>query len=115
MAEIESVNSDLEIVEPLTKTWELEGAAKYTTKFNPEWSKRLSCIQPAPIQYKFKCTICERLVNCQHQREKHERRHLESQKHCSNAKLLEYQQSVTTFFKSIVDPMHEKVTRAKVK
>ena len=40
---------------------------------------------------------------------------LDSQKHCSNAKALENQRSVTTFFKSTVDPIHEKVTRAEVK
>ena len=40
---------------------------------------------------------------------------MESQKHCSNAKALEKQQSVTTFFKSTADPIHEKVTRAEVK
>ena len=36
MSETDSDNSDLEILEPPTKTRKLEGAAKYATKFNPE-------------------------------------------------------------------------------
>ena len=43
------------------------------------------------------------------------RHHLESQKHYSNAKAVENQRSVTTFFKSSSDPIQEKVTRAEVK
>lgn len=114
MAESDST-SDIEIVEPPTKSRKLEGAAKYHTKFNPEWSKKWPCIQQASVRYKFKCTICECLVNCNHQGEKDVRHHLDSQKHCSNVKALENQQSVTTFFKSAADPIHEKVTRAEVK
>ena len=41
--------SDVEIVEPPTKTRKLEGAAKYHTKFNPEWSKICPCIQRASV------------------------------------------------------------------
>ena len=43
MAESDS-SSDIEIVEPPTKSRKLEGATKYPMKFNPEWSKRWPCI-----------------------------------------------------------------------
>ena len=108
-------SSDIEIVEPPSKTRKFEGAAKYNTRFNPEWSKIWPCIQRASVPYKFKCTLCKCLVSCKNQGEKDVRRHLESQKHCSNAKAVENQQSVTTFFKSSSDPIQEKVTRAEVK
>ena len=74
MSEIDS-SSDTEIVESPTKTRKLEGATKYATKFNREWSKRWRCIQSASVLFKFKCTICECLVTCKHQGEKDVRHH----------------------------------------
>ena len=43
---------------PPTKTRKLDGAAKYPTKFNLDWTKKWPCIQPA-TKYKFRCTLCQ--------------------------------------------------------
>ena len=104
-----------EMNEPPTKTRKLAGVAKYPSKFTPDWTKQWPCIQPTSQKYKFRCTICQCLLSCQHQAEKDVRRHLESVKHRDNAKPAEKQQSLSTFFKPKGHPIHEKVTRAEVK
>ena len=106
-------SSDIEIVEPPSKTQKLEGAAKHNTKFNPEWSKTWPCIQCISVPYNFKCTLCKCLFSCKHHGEKDVSRHLESQKHCNNTKAVKNQLSVTTFFKSSTNTEQEKVTRAE--
>ena len=99
---------------PPTKTRKLEGAAKYPTKFNSDWTKKWSCIQPA-TKYKFRCAICQCLVSCEHQGEKDVRRHLDGKKHRDNAESLEKQQRIGEFFKPTNHPLHDKVIRAEVK
>ena len=104
-------SSDVELVEPPPKTWKL---AKYPTRFNPAWSRTWRCIQPSVVSFKFKCTVCDYQISCEHQGEKDVKRHLESQKHKANIKALNNQLRVTSFFKATADPIHEKVTRAEV-
>ena len=66
---------------PLPKnTRKLDGAKKYSTKFNPDWTKKWPCIVPA-TKYKFRSTIlCHCLLSCEHQGEKDVRRHLDGKK-----------------------------------
>ena len=82
---------------PPTKTRKLDGAAKYPTKFNPDWTKKWPCIVPA-TKYKFRCTICQCLLSCEHQGEKDVRRHLDGKKHRDIAEALEKQQRISQFF-----------------
>lgn len=64
-----------------TKKRKMDGAAKYRTKFNPEWIKKWPCIQPCrSSNYKFTCTICQCAVSCEHQGEKDVRRHTDGKK-----------------------------------
>ena len=98
------------------KKRKMDGAAKYRTKFNPEWIKKWPCIQPCrSSNYKFTCTICRCAVSCEHQGEKDVRRHIDGKKHCSNVQGLENQKQIDSFFPSENDPLQEKVTRAEVK
>ena len=99
---------------PLTKTRKLEGAAKYPTRFNREWSRKWPCIQEAS-NYKFRCTLCQCLVSCKHQGEKDVRRHIEGKRHRENASGLQKQQSIGAFFRPDSHPLRMKVTRAEVK
>ena len=95
---------------PPTKTRKLDGAAKYPTKFNSDWTKKWPCIQPA-TKYKFRCMICRCLISCEHQGEKDVRRHLDGKKHRDNAESLQNQQRIGEFFRPINHPLHEKVIR----
>ena len=73
---------------PTAKTRKLDGAAKYHTKFNAEWTRKWLCIIRASggTAYKFTCTICQCSVSCEYQGEKDVRRHIEGKKHCDNVK-----------------------------
>ena len=73
-----------------TKKRKMDGAAKYRTKFNPEWIRKWPSIEPCrSSNYKFTCTICQCAVSCEHQGEKDVRRHIDGKKHCSNVQGLE--------------------------
>ena len=111
----EGSSSDFEVDKPPTKTRKLDGAAKYPTKFNLEWTKKWPCIVKATGGGKFTCTICQCSVSCQHQGEKDVRRHIEGKKHCDNVKGFEKQKQIGTFFRSTSHPIHDRVTRAEVK
>ena len=101
---------------PPFKTRKLDGAAKYRTKYNPDWKKKWPCIQKASCDtYKFHCSVCQCNVSCQHQGEKDVRRHIEGNKHCNNVKGLEKQQQISRFFRPTAHSIHDKVTRAEVK
>jgi len=108
-------SSDVELVEPPSKTQKLEGAAKYPTRFNTAWSRTWPCIQPSVISFKFKCTVCDCQISCEHQGEKDVKRHLESQKHKANIKALDNQSRVTSFFMATADLIHEKLQELKLK
>lgn len=110
-------SDDSEVDGPPTKTRKLDGAAKYHTKFNPEWTRKWPCIVRASggSMYKFTCSLCQCSVSCQHQGEKDVRRHIEGKKHCDNVKTLETQQQIGAFFRPTSHPIHDKVTRAEVK
>ena len=99
---------------PTSKTRKIEGAAKYPTRFNAEWSKRWPCIQRA-ANYKFRCTLCQCFVSCKHQGEKDVRRRIEGKQHIENASALQNQQSIGAYFQPVTHPLHTKVTRAEVK
>ena len=99
---------------PSSKRRRCDGAAKYPTKFNPDWSKRWPCIQVATRE-KFRCNICQCLVSFEHQGQKDVRRHIEGKKHCDNMKGHDNQRQISAFFKPTAHPIHDKVTRAEVK
>ena len=65
--------------------------------------------------FKFRCTICQCIVSCEHQGEKDVRRHLDSKKHKKMAADLDTQQRIKKFFKSNSSSIHDKVMRAEVK
>lgn len=103
-------SSDSEAERPPAKTRKYEGAFKYR-----DWRKKWPCIQADSSPYKFKCTICQCAISCQHQGEKDVRRHMEGKKHSDNVRVLENQQSMSAFFRPTSHPIHDKVTKAEVK
>lgn len=107
--------SDNEGKEPPAKSRKLDGSAKYPTKFNSDWSKKWPCIQSSDFRYKFRCTVCQCVVSCQHQGEKDVRRHIDGKKHRENVHALQRQQQIGSYFRPTTHPIHEKVTRAEVK
>ena len=104
--------SDVEMEGQPAKTRKMDGAAKYPTKFNSEWTKKWPCVQSCSSKHKFRCTVCQCVVSCEHQGEKYVRRHTDGKKHCSNVQALENQQHIDT---SKTHPIQDKVTRAEVK
>ena len=109
-------DTDTEVQAPPPKARKLDGAAKYPTKFNPDWSRRWPCIQRQHASnYKFRCTICQCSVTCQHQGEKDVRRHLEGKKHRDNVQALENQPAISALLRPTTHPIHQKVSRAEVK
>ena len=71
-----ATNSHLDRFQKTLGNW----MALYSTKFNPDWTKKWPCIVPA-TKYKFRSTIlCDCLLSCEHQGEKDVRRHLDGKK-----------------------------------
>ena len=63
----------------------LSGAAKYGSKFNPEWQSEYPFASPGHIDkvYSFFCSVCMKDVSCSHQGVTDLKRHEKSAGHTS--------------------------------
>ena len=69
----------------------LSGAAKYGSKFNPEWQSEYPFASPGHIDkvYSFYCSVCMKDVSCSHQGVADLKRHEKSAGHTSKVQAVQ--------------------------
>ena len=90
------------------KCADVRGAATYHTKFNKDWTRKYSFLQPVrQDSYSFHCTICNKTLSCKHQGEADVSRHAQGTRHLELSKKLDKQNRIT--FSSSDRPLAQKV------
>ena len=85
------------------------GAARYKSKFNPEWKRKYSFIvEVKNDKHRFHCTVCKHDISCGHMGFSDVERHIGKAMHQKNAKAVRTQ--TTLSFPSSSSPLAEKVT-----
>ena len=99
----------------IAKKAKFAGAAKYKTRFKPEWVKRwpfLTLVRADKSRYH--CNICNKTLSCGHQGETDVKRHISSESHTALTKAQTRQPAINSMFSSPSSNLTEKVSSCKL-
>ena len=97
-SDINSDNSGSEEIHVTSSDRAKSGAAKYLTKFKPEWTKQWPFIASGSTTHHFWCNICRVERSCGHQGRRDIERHIGSEGHIKKAKDVKSSKKIKTFF-----------------